>query len=159
MTPERKAALREDAALYTDALTTRRAGELLTEALDALDEAESQADATLVWADSDDRDDEWTDAVHAAFPTRSGSHPTYATAMRMVGNRYSKGALVALVNWLLVEREKLAAHILQQSAAVPTVWDHSCRQCVSCAGIDAERIVDGFGCGWHLAQRIAKGGA
>jgi len=49
--------------------------------------------------------DEWTSRIDAAFPTRSGSHEAYAVAMRMVGTRHSKGELVALVNWLLVEHE------------------------------------------------------
>lgn len=49
----------------------------------------------------DDVEDEWTEAIKAAHPTRNGSHETYATAMRMVGARRSKGALVELVNWLL----------------------------------------------------------
>jgi hypothetical protein len=54
----------------------------------------------VVW---EDRPDQWSEEIHDAFPTRSGSHEEYADAMRMVGNRRSKGALVALVNWLLVE--------------------------------------------------------
>lgn len=49
-----------------------------------------------------DAHDEWSDAIDAAFPTRSGSHVEYATALQMVGNRHSKGELVSLVNWLLV---------------------------------------------------------
>ena len=43
-------------------------------------------------------------AIEAAFPTRSKSYATYDEAMRMVGAKRSKGALVALVNWLLVTR-------------------------------------------------------
>lgn len=58
-----------------------------------------QVDAPETWIDVDD---EWSDAIKAAFPTKSGSHKEYATAMKMVGNRHSKGELVALVNWLLV---------------------------------------------------------
>lgn len=54
----------------------------------------------------DDTEDEWTERIKAAHPSRSGSHEEYATAMRMVGNRRSKGALVELVNWLLVENKK-----------------------------------------------------
>ena len=49
----------------------------------------------------EDQDDEWTDRIKAAHPSRSGSHEDYATAMRMVGARRSKGALVELVNYLL----------------------------------------------------------
>lgn len=46
------------------------------------------------------------DAIRAAFPTRTGDHSTYAEAMRLVGAKRSKGALVSLVNWLLVERTR-----------------------------------------------------
>jgi hypothetical protein len=53
-----------------------------------------------------DKPDEWTEVIHAAYPTRSGSHDEYGTAMQMVGNRYSKASLVALVNWLLVRLKK-----------------------------------------------------
>ncbi len=47
--------------------------------------------------------------IHAAFPTRSGRHDLYAEAMRLVGARYSKGGLVALVNMLLHRSEKRGA--------------------------------------------------
>jgi hypothetical protein len=53
--------------------------------------------------DWEDVDDEWTEQIKAAHPTRSGSHDEYGIAMRMVGHRHSKGELVALVNWLLVQ--------------------------------------------------------
>jgi uncharacterized protein YfiM (DUF2279 family) len=53
----------------------------------------------------DDVDDEWTPAIKAAHPTRSpdqaAAHGWYGVAMRMVGNRHSKGELVSLVCWLL----------------------------------------------------------
>ena len=52
--------------------------------------------------DWEDVRDQWSDAITAAHPTRSGSHDEYGVAMQMVGHRHSKGALVALVNWLLV---------------------------------------------------------
>ena len=58
---------------------------------------------SLPWRDVRD---EWSEAIEAAFPTRSGSHAEYAMAMKMVGHRHSKGELVALVNWLLVERAR-----------------------------------------------------
>ena len=41
--------------------------------------------------------------IDAAFPTRSGDHESYNEAHRLVSAKYSKGALVALVNWLLVK--------------------------------------------------------
>lgn len=62
-----------------------------------------------------DKADSWSEKINAAFPTRSGSHEEYATAMQMVGNRYSKGSLVALVNWLLVELA-IAAPAVRPSA-------------------------------------------
>jgi hypothetical protein len=53
--------------------------------------------------------DEWSDAISKAHPARDGStmqdHDRYAVVMRIVGNRHSKGTLVALVNWLLKERD------------------------------------------------------
>lgn len=48
-------------------------------------------------------------AMDAAFPTRSGEHECYAEAMRLVGACQSKGRLVKLVNWLLVERKRALA--------------------------------------------------
>ena len=56
----------------------------------------------------EDTDDEWTAAINAAHPNRSGAHENYAIAMKMVGHRHSKNALVALVCWLLVERKVTA---------------------------------------------------
>ena len=56
--------------------------------------------------DEDDRPLPEDEAIAAAFPTRSGKHATYAQAMRLVGAKRSKGALVALVNWLLIRIEK-----------------------------------------------------
>jgi hypothetical protein len=75
----------------------------------ATDELHTQArcianlKAALHWEDAKD---EWTERIRAAHPSRSGSHDTYATAMRMVGNRHSKGELVALVNWLLLTGQR-----------------------------------------------------
>lgn len=45
-------------------------------------------------------------AIKATHPTRTGRHDLYAEAMRLVGARHSKGALVELVNWLLVRVEE-----------------------------------------------------
>lgn len=55
------------------------------------------------WADRPTPEDE---AIGAAFPTRSGSHAQYQEAMRLVGARHSKGALVAMTNWLLLRLDK-----------------------------------------------------
>lgn len=58
-------------------------------------------------------DDAWADkplpedtTIRAAHPTRTGRHDLYAEAMRMVGAKHSKRALVELVNWLLHERSQ-----------------------------------------------------
>lgn len=42
------------------------------------------------------------DEIAAAHPLVSGRHEEYAEAMRLVGAKKSKGALVELVTWLLV---------------------------------------------------------
>lgn len=57
------------------------------------------------WKDEHDKPLPEDPEIHAAFPTRSGRHDLYATAMRLVGARYSKGGLVALVVWLLLKGE------------------------------------------------------
>lgn len=54
------------------------------------------------WADRPTPED---DAIKAAFPTRSGRHDLYAEAQRLVHDRHSKFALVALVTWLLLRIE------------------------------------------------------
>ena len=66
--------------------------------------AECAADVLRFLADTkwEDVPDGWTAAIAAAHPARSKSHEEYGVAMRMVSHRHSKGALVALVNWLLV---------------------------------------------------------
>lgn len=61
--------------------------------------------ASEAWNDQDDRPLPEDAAISAAFPTRSGRHDLYGEAMRLVGAKYSKGALVALVNWLLHRAE------------------------------------------------------
>lgn len=60
------------------------------------------------WTD-DDRPLPEDGQISAAFPTRSGRHDLYGEAMRLVGAKRSKGALVALVTWLLLERSKATA--------------------------------------------------
>lgn len=64
-------------------------------------------------AETESSEDAWTDkpipeddAIRAAHPTRTGRHDLYAEAMRLVGAKHSKGALVDLVNWLLSLRSQ-----------------------------------------------------
>lgn len=40
-------------------------------------------------------------AIRDAHPLYTGRHDLYDEAMRLVGAKHSRGALVALVNWLL----------------------------------------------------------
>lgn len=53
-----------------------------------------------VWTDEDKPLPE-DEAIRAAHPTRTSEHQRYAEAMRLVGAKRSKYALVDLVNWLL----------------------------------------------------------
>lgn len=57
--------------------------------------------------------------IEAAFPTRSGSHAAYARAMELVRTRHSKGSLVALVNWLLVDLAEARESIRHFEADLP----------------------------------------
>lgn len=53
----------------------------------------------------EDKADEWSESIKAAHPAHNDrTHEQYAIAMKMVGNRHSKQALVALVTWLLWSR-------------------------------------------------------
>ena len=84
------------------------------------DEARTKLAAEPTW---DDRPDEWTEAVKAAFPTRSGSHDEYALAMKMVGSRNGKGELVALVNWLLVRLSRATGSLGRSASYAPVKED------------------------------------
>lgn len=52
------------------------------------------------------------EAINAAHPIKTGDHKTYERAMRLVGERDSKSDLVDLVNWLLVENNRLRGSII-----------------------------------------------
>lgn len=58
---------------------------------------------TCAWEDGSLPEDE---QIRAAHPVRSGRHDLYAEAVRMVGAKRSKYALVELVNWLLHRAER-----------------------------------------------------
>lgn len=64
----------------------------------------------LQWT-ADDKALPEDEQIKVAHPLRSGSHALYAEAMRLVGAKRSKGALVELVNWLLTREDKALAHI------------------------------------------------
>jgi hypothetical protein len=56
-----------------------------------------------------DREDEWSAAIEAAHPTKTQRFDLDDKARQMVSARHSKGALVALVNWLLAQLATLTA--------------------------------------------------
>lgn len=72
-------------------------------------EAEIDRTSRDEWDDKDLSQEE-EQAMHEAFPVRSGRHELYAEAMRMVGAKRSKGELVRLVNWLLHRAQPLPSH-------------------------------------------------
>ncbi len=80
----------------------------------------ARVDALLTANAADWDDDKLAedDQIHAAFPTRSGRHDLYGEAMRLVGATYSKGKLVALVTWLLLERDVRDVRIVELEAKV-----------------------------------------
>ncbi|AKU93353.1 hypothetical protein AKJ09_00085 [Labilithrix luteola] len=76
----------------------RKLARLMLERGDDLIVEVRRADA---WKSEDDLPLPEDAAIKAAHPVRSDRHDLYAEAMRLVGARYSKHGLVALVNWLL----------------------------------------------------------
>lgn len=77
----------------------------------------SECEAHIVVVDWEDADDEWTESIKSAHPTRAGTYDEYAMAMRMVGHRHSKGELVALVTWLLTKNKPHADAVTRAERA------------------------------------------
>lgn len=90
--------LASEAAVAIATLTAKNAR--LQAEVDAM-RAERDAAAAAEAIDWSDRPDDMTAAIKASHPVNSGDHKTYVRAMELVGNRYSKGALVMLVHHLL----------------------------------------------------------
>lgn len=57
--------------------------------------------APLVEKDWADTDDDLTEVINDAHPIETEDYELYTEAMRLIGNRHSKGSLVMLVNYLL----------------------------------------------------------
>lgn len=70
----------------------------------------------LPWGDRPLPEDK---AIHDTHPTVTGNHGIYMEAMRMVGAKRSKGALVDLVNWLLWRINVLEARLKKDAATYP----------------------------------------
>jgi hypothetical protein len=102
------------------------------------DTAVAALEGALQWGDVED---EWSDAILAELPTRSGSHESYALAMRMVGSRQSKGELVALVNWLLVMNGRALngrASDIIDTARDSQQWEQAARETQSLLRLSVE---------------------
>lgn len=126
--------------------TTEYCRERLSERCEKL---EDELAAMREWKDVED---EWSEAINAAFPTRSGSHGQYGVAMKMVGNRHSKGELVALVNWLLVMRDNAHAAAVARAERAESELEKAryatstCRHCGSKLPETNYWIADGCPC-------------
>ncbi len=67
-----------------------------------------------------DRIDQYSAQIDAAHPLKTGAHEDFAVAIDMVANRYTKSALVDLVNWLLYRINQAKA--LQESAETQALY-------------------------------------
>lgn len=69
------------------------------DALAACNEAlEQPAQEPVAW---EDKEDKWSADIEKAHPVNSKAYADWDVAQRMVSNRHSKNALIALVCWLL----------------------------------------------------------
>lgn len=84
---------------------THKLQEDLADAISAKERAEA-------WTEEDQPLPE-DDAIMAQHPINSCNHAQYAEALRLVGAKRSKYALVDLVNWLLAKRDALAAKLAE----------------------------------------------
>lgn len=104
----------------------RRAERLAAPAVPAEQAQPASAATASPEAEWQDKRDRWTSMIDASHPMKTGTHDAYATALEMVGNRHSKGALVELVCWLVQRadaaeaRLRAAAHPVQASSAAPS---------------------------------------
>lgn len=71
------------------------------------------------------------EAISNAHPMRTGRHDLYEEAMRLVGAKYTKGALVELVNWLLARVDAAQNEIQVVKIAVREEGFVDCK-CHSC---------------------------
>ena len=87
-------------------------------------EVERELAGAREWS-KDDQPCPEDDAIKAAHPVRRGLFAVYDTAMRLVGKKRSKYALVDLVNWLLVriDDHEAVEHDLRAKLAAATRTD------------------------------------
>lgn len=67
------------------------------------------------------------DEIDEAFPTRSGRHDLYAQAATMVGAKYTKAGLIALVNMLLHRIDKATKKLARIEKVCQTDDDPNAR--------------------------------
>lgn len=77
-------------------------------------------------------------AITAAHPTRSSRHYEYGEAVRMVGAKHSKGALIELVSWLLIR----ARDAEEQLKIVTNLANASERKSKAEIAVDMEALRD-----------------
>ena len=82
----------------------------------ALDRMLAEAKAEALQGPWSDKPDGLTDAVHKAHPVFTKKYDTYTYALELVSNRHSKGALVALVNYLLQQSDEAREKALREAA-------------------------------------------
>lgn len=107
--------------MVTDAGRVRLLLAHITSQARRLAEVEAEVQNRRQWKDTEDHDDAHTAAIDAAHPCNTGKHALYANALEMVGNRYSKYALVDLVNWLLARAEAAKARVKELESGVGMV--------------------------------------
>lgn len=88
-------------------------------------ELERELAGALAWT-ADDQPLPEDDAIRAAHPCETDRHDLYADAMRLVGAKRSKGALVDLVNWLLATRGHAERDRLREALVRYGQHDGSC---------------------------------
>lgn len=96
---------------------------ILDAAADEIESLRSQLATALDWA-ADDQAIPEDAAILEAHPLETDRHDLYEKAMRLVGAKRSKGALVDLVNWLLADIDAMQPVI--DAACAP--WDFAYRR-------------------------------
>lgn len=118
--------LRRDRKLQVDELKSNNARivqELLEKeaTIAKLREELNQYKDWSVFGDEEDSPIPEDEQIRAAHPMQTKQHKLYEEAMRLVGAKKSKFALVSLVNWLLAELAEAKADIKSDELAEKTI--------------------------------------
>lgn len=109
VTVERNEAKEAQARAEADAIHVRQANENYRKENEILTRKLAEA---VAWTDEDKPLPEDAE-IHAHHPVINDSYKTYETALRLVGAKRSKGALVDLVNWLLQRAESFERRLAE----------------------------------------------